>query len=189
CKLTRSPKNGCHFNCCTTKAVHNPKTSNDDFPEFQDHPSPERCVLTVENGEVARQRRRFAQSSDRRTAQNLWRCSRGWRGGRAAIVATMQSASESKAAYGLIMGKTLGPVQLGQPTLDFGQEDKPLYRVINRGVCRHGLQRLDNTISGERLLHDFIVMQVIAPGLGQHPTLSISQIRPPAARKFRVSDL
>ena len=105
--------------------------------------------------------------------------------GRAAIVATIQSASESKAAFGLIMGKTLGLVQLGQPTLDFGQEDEPLYRVIDRGVCRHGLQHLDdNTISRERLLHDPIVMQVIAPSLGQHPTLSISQIRPPAARKF-----
>jgi hypothetical protein len=30
-----------------------------------------------------------------------------------------------------MMGKTLGPVQLGQPILDFGQEDKLLYRVID----------------------------------------------------------
>src|SRR5205807_4166811 len=34
-EFSRSPKNGCHFNCCTTKAVHNPKTSNDDFPNFR----------------------------------------------------------------------------------------------------------------------------------------------------------
>jgi hypothetical protein len=26
-------------------------------------------------------------------------------------------------------------------TLDFGQEDEPRSRVIDRGVCRHGLQQ------------------------------------------------
>lgn len=79
------------------------------------------------------------------------------------------------------MGKTLGPVQLGQPTLDFGQEDELLYRVIDRGVRRHGLQHFDNTIPGEWLLHDFIVLQLMAPSLGQPPK---SLIRPPAVRKF-----
>lgn len=69
------------------------------------------------------------------------------------------------------MGKTLGPVQLGQPTLDFGQEDELLYRVIDRGVRRHGLQHFDNTIPGEWLLHDFIVLQLMAPSLGSHPNL------------------
>ena len=100
------------------------------------------------------------------------------------IVATMQSASESKAALSLIMGNTFGPVQLGQPTLDFGQEDEPLYRVIDRGVCRHGLQHFDNTISSEWLLHDFIVMQVIAKSGAATQQLSKSVISQPAVQKF-----
>jgi hypothetical protein len=119
-EFSRSPKDGCHFNGCTTKAIHNAKASNDDFPNFRIIPLLERCGLTAENGKVARQRRRFAQSSDQRTAPSLWRCSRGGRGGREEIVATIQSASESKAASGLIMGKPLGPVQFGKPALDFG---------------------------------------------------------------------
>ena len=82
------------------------------------------------------------------------------------------------------MGNTLGPVQLGQPTLDFGQEDEPLYRVIDRGVCRHGLQHFDNTISGEWLLHNFIVTQVIAPVRGSNPTVFQSLLRLPAVGKF-----
>ena len=63
------------------------------------------------------------------------------------------------------MRKTFRSVQLGQSTLDFGQEDEPLYRVLDRGVWRHGLQRFDNPISRERLLHDLIVMQIFVPSL------------------------
>jgi hypothetical protein len=118
--FSRSPKNGSYFNRCATKAVHNPKTSNNNFPNFRIVPLWNECVLTAGNRAVARQRKRFAQSSGLRNAQNLWRCSRGWRGGPAAIVATIQSALKSKTASSLTMGKTLGPVQLGQPALDFG---------------------------------------------------------------------
>ena len=64
------------------------------------------------------------------------------------------------------MRKPFGPVQFGQPTLDFRQEDEPLYRVIDRGVCRHGLQHFDDPISGEWLLHDVIVIQTFVPSLG-----------------------
>jgi hypothetical protein len=82
-------------------------------------------------------------------------------------VATIQSALKSKAASRLPMRKTLGPVQLGQPALDFSQENKPLYRIIDCRVCRHRLQHFDNTISGKWLLHDVIVMQISASRLGQ----------------------
>ena len=64
------------------------------------------------------------------------------------------------------MRKPFGLVQFGQPTLDFRQEDESLYRVIDRGICRHGLQHFDDPISGEWLLHDGIVIQTFVPSLG-----------------------
>src|SRR5215469_5922834 len=111
--------------------------------------------------------------------QNLCRCSRGWHGGRAAIVATRQFPSQPKAASGLIVRKPFGPVQFGQPTLDFRQEDVPLYRVIDCGICRHGLQHFDDPISSEWLLHDRIVIQTFVPSLGGSKPSGR-----PAVRKF-----
>src|SRR5437588_11502944 len=96
----------------------------------------------------------------------------------------MQSASESKAALSLIMGNTFGPVQLGQPTLDVVREDEPLYRVIHRGVCRHGLQHFDNTSSAEWRLHDYIVMQLIDKSGAPPQQPSKSDHSQPSVQKF-----
>ena len=76
------------------------------------------------------------------------------------IVATIQSASQSKAPSGLIVRNAFGPIELCQPRLDLGQENEPFYHVIDRGMWRHCLEGFDNAIAREWLLHIGLVMQI-----------------------------
>ncbi len=64
-----------------------------------------------------------------------------------------------------------------------------MFSVIDRGVCRHGLQHFDNTISGEWLLHDFIVMRGAGDRKvwGSHPTTFQIRDQPACCTKVRKS--
>ncbi len=58
----------------------------------------------------------------------------------------------------LIVRNPFGPVELSQSRSDFCQEQKPFNSIVNGGIGRHRLKRLDNAIAGERLLHGSIAI-------------------------------
>jgi hypothetical protein len=61
---------------------------------------------------------------------------------------------------GLLVWNAFGSVKLRQPGFDFGQEHEPFNGVVNGGIWRHCLERLNNAIAGKWLLHGLIVMHI-----------------------------
>jgi len=76
------------------------------------------------------------------------------REGPAVIGATTESASQSKAALGLIVRNAFGLVQFSQPSLDFGQENEPFNHIVDGRIRGHCLQHFDDAIAGEGFLHE-----------------------------------
>src|SRR6516164_8375765 len=62
-----------------------------------------------------------------------------------------------------IVRNTFGPIELGQSGLDFGQEYQPFYRIVDRGVGRHCLERFDDAIAGEWLFHSALLIYFVRP--------------------------
>lgn len=75
-------------------------------------------------------------------------------------MATIQCALQSEATLGFFVRNTFGPVELGQSGFDFGEEYEPFNGVVNGGVWRHCLERLDNAIARKWLRHGSIVMHI-----------------------------
>jgi hypothetical protein len=59
--------------------------------------------------------------------------------------------------FGLIVRNPLGPIKLGQSSLDFGQKYEPFNGIVDGGIWRHRLEGFDNAVAGKWLLHGSIV--------------------------------
>ena len=71
-----------------------------------------------------------------------------------------------KAPLGLIVGNALAGIKFGQPSLDSGQEDQTLDRIVERGLWRQILKRLDDPVSFGLLRHPW---NILAPAPQRPP--------------------
>ena len=61
---------------------------------------------------------------------------------------------------GLLVWNSFGSIKFGQSGFDLGKEQEPFNGIVDGGVWRHCLERLDDAIAGKWLLHNLIVMHV-----------------------------
>jgi hypothetical protein len=62
---------------------------------------------------------------------------------------------QSEATLGVLVGDPFGRVEFVQSGFDFRQKHEPFNGVVDGGIRRHRLKRLDNAITLKLLLHGF----------------------------------